>query len=414
MTVDPTDVFTPAGSLPPGMFASRSRDALEQRIEDALQESGRHVTLHGWTGVGKTSLIEHVCTSREVSFVHAECNGTFENLMRLTLDRLGVRVTTEVVEGDRVTGEASGGVFGLFMGKASGEQTSQVRYTPYAGPLEHIVVEAMVGTSTRVLFIDNLEDLADDDTQRAGICRLIKSCSARTRDLGSDAPSVVVAGPTSAVQALLRTDDAAARRTEQVEVPRMSAEEVDEILVRGEVKLGISFEDACRHQIIALSDGFPYYAHLYALHCSRVALRAERATVTSEDFDSALAAIIDACLPRFQDAYLRATHTRGQGGLRRGALAALATSDELEVSVSTAQEAFLELHPQYERVERVRFVGRLLNEFRDMHGLLEDAWLDDGQRGYRFRDPLMRVYVRLRALRDRQLADAEWRQSLPS
>jgi hypothetical protein len=83
------------------------------------------------------------------------------------------------------------------------------------------------------------------------------------------------------------------------------------------------------------------------------------------------------------------------------------------VTLRGVQEDFLELYPQYEKVQRVQFIGKLLKEFRDEFGILEEAWLEDGRAGYRFRDPLMRVYVRLQALRDRQVADAAWRASLP-
>ena len=39
--------------------------------------------------------------------------------------------------------------------------------------------------------------------------------------------------------------------------------------------------------------------------------------------------------------------------------------------------------------------------------------VDDGTPAYRFRDPLMRVYIRLRTLRDRRAAGAVWVSSLP-
>ncbi len=410
---EPDDVFKPAASVTPGMFATRLHDALEQEVGDALSEAGRHLALHGWTGVGKTCLMEHVCEGADVSYVPADCGGTFEDIMHFALSQMGMRLETENAKTTTTSTEGSGSALGVVSGKAARETASERRYVRYAGPLETLVVDAMVHADVRVLFIDNLEDLAEGDSHGRSICRLMKLCSRRTGDLGNHAPKVVLGGPTRAIDKLLLLDEAASRRTARVEVPRMRPEEIEEILTRGEQKIEMGFDDECRAKIVVHADGFPYYAHLYALHCARLAKRDSRAIITAEDFARALATIIEACSGPLKERYSRAIRGRGQAVLRQGALAAVADSRALEVTLRDVQNDFLQLYPQYERVERVQFIGRLLKEFRDDYGILEEAWLDDGQRGYQFRDPLMRVYVRLRALRDRQVADTAWRASLP-
>jgi hypothetical protein len=410
----PHEVFTPAGALGPGMFASRRRDGLEQSVVDLITTAGMHLALHGWTGVGKTSLVQHIVEHRAIPYLPVECGGSFDDLMRLMLDRLGERISKETVEGATTAGEAGAGVFGLFAGKVSGGTTSEVRYEGSAVQLETRVVEALVAAGVRLVFIDNLEDLAEGEDHQRGVCRLIKACSGLTSSLAHEAPTIVLAGPTDVVSSLLKADVGASRRTLEIEVPRMPPEEVDEILVRGETQLQMTFDEDCRRQIVETSDGFPYYAHLFALHTSRAAVRAGRRTITLLDFQTSLDGILSSCFARLKDAYGRAT--RGAGGqpsIRRAALAALAATDRIEVTVAEVEKAFLHAHPQYERVERVRFVGRMLSEMRDVHGIIEDVWVDDGRRGYRFRDPLMRAYVRLRAERDRQVATDRWRSALP-
>jgi len=393
------------------MFATRVEPALEQDFVDALSEPGRHVALHGWTGVGKTSLVEYMCERTDMAYLPAECSGTFEELMHFVLERLGAHTTSQVIEGSKQSTEGSGSV-GVLGGKAAGEQSKEEHYSRYIGPLESVVVDELIRAEIPVLFIDNLEDLAKGDEERRGVCRLIKLCSARTRDLGPRAPRVIIAGPTSEVDDLLLLDGAVSRRTRQIEVPRMHAQEIEQILTRGQVKLGMTFDEDCRDQIVAHADGFPYYAHLYALHCARVAMRDGRATIASGDFEIALATIIGACSGTLREAYSRATRAPGQPALRQGTLAAVASHTAFEVALPEIQLAFLRWYPQYERPQRVQFIAKLLKELRDDFEILEDAWLDDGRRGYRFRDPLMRVYVQLRALRDEQMRRDEWRASL--
>ena len=48
-----------------------------------------------------------------------------------------------------------------------------------------------------------------------------------------------------------------------------------------------------------------------------------------------------------------------------------------------------------------------------MSGSSNKGRKEDGTPAYRFRDPLMRVYIRLRTLRDRRDEDERWRSSLP-
>ncbi len=413
MALEPHDVFTPAGALSPGMFATRERFGLEQTVVDALRERGRHVVIHGWTGVGKTALVEHVCQQESISFLQVECGGTFEQLMHQILNRLDISAEVERVDHDKRGSEGGAKLLGTLTGRLSHERGSDVTRATYSGSIERVVLDALAAAELRVLFVDNLEDLRDDDQEREGLSRLMKMCSASTVRLGSAAPKLVVAGPTHVVQKMLLSDQAAARRTQGIEILRMNREEIEQILVRGQEKLAMEFDQGCRDQIVAYSGGFPYYAHLYALQCSRTALKQRSPYMTAQTFEEALEAILKSCSARLTEAYSGAIRGRGQPLLREGVLAALTATDQAEVSAAEVQQAFLKLHPQYERVERVRFVGRLLREFRDAHSILEDAWLDDGGRGYRFRDPLMRVYVQLRLLHSRNKKDAEWRNSLP-
>jgi hypothetical protein len=395
------------------MFATRAHDALEQRVADALDESGRQIALHGWTGVGKTSLMDHICDSRGIEYLPVECAGTYEAMMHGALSDLEVLAAKGVVEKRGRSSELQGGAAPFFSGRLRRSGDSEKYFEPYGAPLENLVVDALVEAGVRVMFIDNLEDLAEGDDERRGICRLIKMCSARSRSHGATAPKVVVAGPTGAIGELLLLDDAADRRTAQIEVPRMPGDEIEQILVRGEAKLDLVFDLACRKEIVVHADGFPYYAHLYALHCSLATTRDGRDTVLVEDFYAGLDEIIESCSSTLREAYSRAIRGRGQPALRRGALAALAAPEEVEVSMQEVQRTFVELHPHYERVERVRFIGKLLKEFQEEFGILEPAWRQDGTPAFRFRDPLMRVYIRLRTLRDRRAETARWRSSLP-
>lgn len=411
-TIEPHDVFTPAAALRQDMFATREGQLLERELMDALNEPGRHVAIHGWTGVGKTSLVEYVCERNDIRYLPVECAGSVDSLLEAALSVLDATERASVVKVKR-SGVEGGAHLAVLSGKAESDEAVEEEFRDYSSSREIQLADALAAAEVSILFIDNLEDLDQTVSSRRQLCRLLKLFSARTREMGPRAPRVIVAGPTPDIREFMMTDNAVARRTRQIEVPRMRTTELEQILSKGEIRLGMAFDAECRDLIVTNADGFPYYAHLYALHSARVARREGRTVITADDFGHALASILDSCSATLREEYGRATRARGDPALRRGALAAVASLPAVEIASQEVRCAFVAAHPEYERVERVRFLGRILNELRDESGILEEAWLDDGTPAVRFRDPLMRVYVRLRELSEERARDLAWRASLP-
>jgi hypothetical protein len=256
-----------------------------------------------------------------------------------------------------------------------------------------------------VLFFDNFENLAGqphEDQAKRGLAQLLKSFSDRAAGEGATLKAVV-AGIPQASEDLVQVDSATARRLAQIEVTRMPPGELDQILAHGERKLGISFEGLCRDQILQLSDGFPYYTHLLALHCSRRAMSEARTHVALDDLERALDEILLDCDLELRTAYDAAVETSGDVKLRKSVMEALASLNDLEVPFRAIREAFLERHPEYETLERLNFLSTAITPLRDEYRILADRGLPKSKNNlYRFRNPLMRAYVRLRMQREQR------------
>jgi hypothetical protein len=128
----PEDVFTPASPVHPRVFATRRHEHLQDRVQQALEEKGRQVVLHGPTGVGKTSLVNYLCSERNFPMVRVECGPPFEDMMR---EALGLVVGHEEIEKvEKESDEAEIGVtlWGLLTGKAriTARQRGEVREVP--------------------------------------------------------------------------------------------------------------------------------------------------------------------------------------------------------------------------------------------------------------------------------------------
>jgi hypothetical protein len=259
----------------------------------------------------------------------------------------------------------------------------------------------------RVLFLDNFENLGDKkhgaETARS-ISELLKLFSDRSADAGANV-KVVVAGIPEASEALVSLDPATARRTAQIEVGKMPPDELDQILKTGGDKLGLEFEGFCRDRIVSFSDGFPYYTHLFALHCARRAMRESRTDVTIEDFEGALDEILADCDLSLRKSYEAAIETSGEVRVRKSVMEAMALLNDTEVPFKAIREAFLKIHPRYKTPDRLNFISTAITPLKEEYGILSDRGKPKSTNNlYRFTNPLMRAYVRLRMHKEDQAA----------
>jgi hypothetical protein len=388
------------------MFATREYEHLQDRVEDALREQGRQVVLFGLTGVGKTSLVGYLCRNRKIPYVRVECGPTFEAMMREALAKVVGHEEIESIESGSTEVGIGATLYGLLRGDLKSKTGSETKYERYPVSLATAAAEAFRLKKKKVLFLDNFENLLGKQhaaaTSRA-LVELMKSFADRAAETGTDTPKVVVAGIPAVSEALIMLDEATARRTAQVEVPRMADAELDQILTRGEGKLGITFEGLLRDLIIQNSDGFPYYTHMFALHCSRRAIHAGRSDVKLDDFEASLASILADCDLELRTAYQAAVETTGKVQMRKSIMEAIATMNDLEVPFKAIRESFLKLHPEYGSIERLNFLSTAITPLKGDYGILADSGKPKSPNNkYRFVNPLMRGYVRLRMLKEAQ------------
>lgn len=399
-------MFTPARPVSEDMFATRQYEHLQDRVERALDEQGRQVILYGLTGVGKTSLVNYLCRTRKIKQIRVECGAPFEDMMREALGKVLKREEIQTVEKGSAELGVSATLAGLFRGSGKASIASETTYRDYPTSLSTAAAASLRFKKVRVLFLDNFENLqakAHYTETSSEIVQLMKSFSDCADEMGADAPKVVLAGIPAVSADLISLDSATARRTAQIEVPRMPPHEIDQILERGEQKLHIRFDGFARDRIIQFSDGFPYYTHLLALHCVRIASARGRREVLLQDFDAALEGILADCDLELRQAYDTAAETSGDVQLRKSIMEAVASLNDLEVPFRDIRRSFLELHPEYETPQRLNFLSTSITPLKDKYGVLEATGKPKSPNNkYRFTNPLMRGYVRLRMHQERQ------------
>lgn len=371
--------------------ASLFRGRVEQirDVVDALRAAGLHAVVYGDRGVGKTSLAnivgEFVGGVFSVSKAICGQSDTFSTVIRRAAGSVQLSLP------ERQTGFAA----------AEGHRDIDLQaLLPDGDPLAPDDVASLLARIPfpLVFVIDEFDRLAPRATD--AFADLIKACSDR-----GVVTTLVLVGVAENIDALLRSHASVVRNLRQVHLPRMSDDELGEIIDEGLAAAGFTIHPRVRQQVVAVSQGFPHFTHLLAQYAARAALDGGRRAI--EDGD--LAAGMDQAVER-SDQSIRETYHKAATGVRKGnrwreviAACALAESDDRGYFPTRAVvERMSDIQSTPVRQQTVAYhLGELMKA--DRGPLLERTGPRRRYR-YRFVNPLMRPYVLMVATRDGLIA----------
>lgn len=252
-------VFTPAQPVSShSLFAGRI-DQLSQLLT-LTQEAGTHGVIYGERGVGKTSLaatMVNLLLHRRGIAARANCDAgdTYSSVWKKVLDsitiierRPGTGFNGEVEEAVRVASE----------------------YLPpkNAGPGDVMrILFELAQLSPPVIFLDEFDRISNPEV-RAMFADTIKMLS------DQEVPTtVVLVGVADTVDELIAEHASVERALVQIQMPRMSRAELEQIVDQGMSALAMNIDKDALKRITGLSQGLPHYTHLLAREAALVAVQ---------------------------------------------------------------------------------------------------------------------------------------------
>ena len=374
-------VFSPAAPIDDDTLFAGRVDQL-RAIFDAIGRRGQHAVIYGERGVGKTSLA-NVLQPRLVSqrTLHVNCDGTddFSSVWKKVFGRIGWR-------------EERPGVG--FEAPAIEVEENLAERLP-----ETITPETVRQALTMATGPDGLVIVADEfdrmpRAQTSLFADTIKSLSDRPANT-----TVVLVGVADSVDQLIGEHESVERALAQIEMPRMAAEELHEIVTKGLDRLNMRMAQETLPRISRLSYGLPHYTHLLGLHAARAALDRGRMDVVENDVDTAIVKALAETQQSIRTMYDKATTSPRRESLFKQVLlaAALAPTDPLGF-----------FSPAGVRKPMSRIMGktydvpsfsRHLNEFTDAkRGPVLRRTGGERRYRYRFVNPLLQPYVTMQGL----------------
>ena len=360
-----SQVFSPGAPIDESdLFAGRVEQLKD--LVNAVNQRGQHAIVFGERGVGKTSLANtftmfmHRPSLKAVA-KRINCDGvaSFQSLWRKVFDEINLDVSVSKDTGP-----------------------DDIRRSLAAAP----------ASARPIIVLDEFDRLAPGKT--AGlIADTIKSLS----DHSSNS-TIILVGVADSVSELLRGHASVGRALVEIPMPRMSDDEIMEILDKRAARLGMTMKNVVRKHIVGYSQGLPHYTHLIGLNAFQQAVSDRKKEVSA----SHLKTSIDKCIAKAQqsikDAYYQATLSQRPDNLFKEVLLACSLADTDELGFFAASDVAKPMSRIMESPYAIPSFARHLKEFcTPERGPILDRRGETRKFRYRFRDALMRPYVTLRS-----------------
>ncbi len=376
-------MFSPSAPIDErALFAGRRKEI--RQVIDAVNQKGRHAIIYGDRGVGKTSLanvLKEFLPSRGSVFsrrVNCDTGDSFSSLWE--------KVFSEV-QSQQVS------VVGGF------QLPSQ---RPRADATEDVISPETVrrqlslwsNESLPILIIDEFDRM--DDRYRTIFADTIKTLS----DHAVPA-TVILVGVADSVDQLISEHESIQRALEEVKMPRMSSEEIKEVVNKGLSHLSMEIDTDALARITLLTQGLPHYAHLLGLHASRAALDSLSLRITMTTLEAAIARALEGAQQTIRSAYQLATISPRKDNLFADVLLSCALAKTDDLGAFAAQDVRGPMQAITGKQYDIPNYAQHLSEFSDLkRGNILKKFGARKRFRYRFSNPLMQPFVIMRGFAD--------------
>lgn len=375
------------------IFAGRHRQLAD--CFAILHQIGLHCILYGERGVGKTSfsnIVQIIAdgiedlndeTEKHTAAIKIEC--TSSDTFRGIVKQIYGKITLHVQEG-----------------KAVGFVTSSEQKIRTSSLLEFVgektsfnpkdVAFVFRQLSDRVLIIlDEFDRLDHKKFSLSDFTELLKIIS----DIGADAHFMIV-GVGDDVTSIIGNHKSIVRNLSQIRLATMEPGELLQIINKGCEAVGLSIVEIIAEQIVEFSCGYPHYTHLLCLHSGENAVQRGSFSVEQADLEFAISHALSKADETLKTSYLKAVLAT-RANIYKEVLQACGQAPLDEYGTFQPKDVERPLSAILKRqMKASQFGSHLIKLCEPSRGSILMLIGDKARGRYRFSDPLMRAYVKLK------------------
>jgi Cdc6-like AAA superfamily ATPase len=384
-------VFTPASPVTEeSLFAGRTAEL--RRILDAVNQRGQHAIVFGEPGVGKTSLSWIISTKirrpgTDLLTPRVNCDGAddYTSLWRKVLAEIDLIQERPAI----------GFQFSIFRDTIKAAETLP---NPASPDDIRRMLTLISDSASVIVVIDEFDRIENEQTRRA-MADTIKTLSDNIVPA-----TLVLVGVADSVEQLIAEHRSVERALVQIPMPRMSRQELHQVIEKGLDRLGMRIEEEANKSIAILTQGLPHYAHLIGLHSARAALEARTLTVSMPYVEHAIRQAVGDVQHSIRSAYSRAVSSNQSDNIFSHVLLACALARTDSLGYFTASDVCEPLTQVTGKPYETPGFHRHVKQFcTAQRASVLSAKGEARKRRYRFGNPLMQPYIIMQGLIDKRI-----------
>lgn len=360
-----------------------------RRLINAVLEDGKHAVLFGERGVGKTSvantfheLIAGIDPNTIIPIrKQASPYETFNDLWRKIFRDIKYEINENGAYGRQLTTTVT----------ASDIYQDEITADDVVRELLRRPFKA-----SPVIIFDEF-DLVTDDKTKSLMTHTIKAITE-----SSAGATVILVGIAKDVEALIAEHKSVDRIVAEIKMPRMSKDEMNEILDKRLPRLGFKLEGDARWKIIALARGLPEYVHVLGRESALKAIEKRRMIIKEDDVDQAIVAFLQDSDRSSYKSYREATESNKPNANYKRALLACALTKTSDEDATFAPKDVVEPATLIFgwKVEIANFQSHINAFITPTRGTILERVGKERAYRYKFTDPKMQPYVIMRGIED--------------
>lgn len=352
-----------------------------QRLKEAIYEKGMHAVIFGDRGVGKTSLANIASqVYKGVIVSKVTCNRTedFKSIWQKALNKISFHKTTSKIG---------------FKAESVPKTIQLDLFLPEKEIIDSKDIESVLSyLDNKLLFIfDEFDSITNSDV-KIRMADTLKMLSDNMPNV-----TVLIVGIALDVNELIGHHPSVERCLMQIYTPRMSNDELGEIIDGGLRQLDMKINFPQRKKIIEFSAGFPSFTHLLCKHASIHSIKNNKIMIDKDDLDYAINNALENSNQSIKNAYQIATLSSKTETLFSEVLFALASSEVDQFGFSSKRNILDSLYnlkgEQYTSQRINYYINDLCSEARG--AIIEKIGGRNNVR-FKFRNPMLKAYILLK------------------
>jgi Cdc6-like AAA superfamily ATPase len=256
--------------------------------------------------------------------------------------------------------------------------------------------KVLTGLGASIVIFDEFDRVSDGQGLFADTIKTLSDASVDC--------TLVIVGVAHDIDELIKEHASIDRSLVQILMPRMTVNELHEILNKAMESLGMRMDDDARTLIVLLSQGLPHYTHALGKASTIQALHARRWQITLDDVHASINSAIQNSQQSIRNAYQQATTSPRKDTLFKQVLLACALADVDDLGFFASSDVRDPLSRIMGKRYDIPNFSQHLDKFSsdDRGNVLDRAGT---QRRFRFRfsNPLLQPFVIMRGIADGML-----------